>query len=162
MWLGLSSAVCRPSSVLMKLSRPLITALLSVAGIAISIYLLTVHWGWWSAVCLGVGDCELVNTSRFSEFLGLPVALWGIGAYAVLLALSAAVMRQMFAPWSQRGLFGVAAIGVAFSLYLSYVEVFVLREICPWCVLSAIIVTVIAVLSALELRDAEQFESETV
>lgn len=139
----------------MKLSRPLLTAILSVAGIAVSMYLLTVHWGWWSAVCLGVGDCELVNTSRYSEFLGLPVALWGIGAYAALLALSLAVLWKKFSPWAQRGLFIVSAIGVAFSLYLTYVEVFILHEICPWCVLSAIIVTAIAVLSALEMRAAE-------
>lgn len=139
----------------MKISRPLLTAILSVAGIAVSMYLLTVHWGWWSAVCLGVGDCELVNTSRYSEFLGLPVALWGIGAYAALLALSLAVLWKKFNPWAQRGLFIVSAIGVAFSLYLTYVEVFILHEICPWCVLSAIIVTAIAVLSALEMRAAE-------
>jgi uncharacterized membrane protein len=145
----------------MKLTRPLVIVILSVIGIAVSIYLLTVHLGFWNAVCLGVGNCELVNTSRFSEFLGLPVALWGIGAYIGLLALSIAVMRKMFVPWAQRGLFAVAAMGVAFSLYLTYIEVFVLHEICPWCVLSAIIVTTIAVLSAIELRDAELYEPET-
>lgn len=139
----------------MKLSRPMLTAILSAAGIAVSIYLLTVHWGWWTAVCLGVGNCELVNTSRFSEFLGLPVALWGIGAYVALLVLSILVLRQEFSPWAQRGLFIVSAFGIVFSLYLTYIEVFVLHEICPWCVLSAIIVTCIAVLSALELRAAE-------
>lgn len=139
----------------MKLSRPLGVAILSVAGIAVSFYLLTVHWGWWSAVCLGVGDCEAVNTSRFSEFLGLPVALWGIGAYVALLAASLAVLRQKFSPWAARGLFLIAAVGVAFSIYLTYIEVFVLHEICPWCVLSAILVTLIAVLSALEMRAAE-------
>lgn len=139
----------------MKLSRPMLTAILSAAGIAVSIYLLTVHWGWWSAVCLGVGNCELVNTSRFSEFLGLPVALWGIGAYVALLVLSILVLRQDFSPWAQRGLFIVSAFGIVFSLYLTYIEVFVLHEICPWCVLSAVIVTCIAVLSALELRAAE-------
>src|SRR5581483_9453305 len=100
-----SSAVCFPLSVIMKLSRPLITALLSVAGIAISIYLLTVHWGWWSAVCLGVGDCELVNTSRFSEFLGLPVALWGIGAYVAIFVFSLAAMRGIEPEWARRGVF---------------------------------------------------------
>jgi uncharacterized membrane protein len=145
----------------MKISRPLVTSILSVAGIAVSIYLLTVHWGWWTAVCLGVGNCELVNMSVYSEFLGLPVALWGIGAYIALLALSLAVLWKKFSPWAQRGLFLVSAAGVAFSLYLTYIEVFVLHEICPWCVLSAIIVTSIAVLSALELRAAEA-ETETV
>ncbi len=145
----------------MKFSRPLSIAILSLLGLAVSTYLLTVHLGMWSAVCLGVGDCEAVNTSRFSEFLGLPVALWGMGAYITLFGLSVAVMLKLFADWARRGLFAVAAIGVAFSIYLTYIELYVLYEVCPWCVLSAIIVTVIAVLSALELREAEQYEPET-
>lgn len=146
----------------MKFSRPLLITILAIAGIAVSTYLLTVHWGWWSAVCLGVGDCEAVNTSRFSEFLGLPVALWGIGAYAAMLALSIAVLRKKFTPWAQRGLFAIAVMGIAFSIYLTYIELFVLYEVCPWCVLSAIIVTIIAVLAGLELRDAEIYEPEMI
>jgi uncharacterized membrane protein len=139
-------------------NRAGIMAVLSALGIAVSCYLLTVHWGWWSAVCLGVGDCEAVNTSRFSEFLGLPVALWGIGAYATMLALSVGIWRGIALNITRPALFVVAAIGVAFSVYLTYIELFVLYEVCPWCVLSAILVTAIAVLSALELRagDAEE------
>ncbi len=141
----------------MNFSRPLIISILALIGIAVSAYLLTVHWGMWSAVCLGVGDCEAVNTSRFSEFLGLPVALWGILAYAGIFALSVALQRGIAVEWARRLLFFGAAIGVAFSAYLTYIEVFVLHEICPWCVLSAILITIIAVLSVLELRDAEQY-----
>ncbi len=55
----------------------------------------------------------------------------------------------------------IGAIGVAFSAYLTYIELFVLYQICPWFVLSAILITLIAVLSALELRAAETYEPET-
>jgi uncharacterized membrane protein len=67
----------------------------------------------------------------------------------------------MFRPWALRGLFMISAVGVAFSIYLTYIELFVLYEICPWCVLSAIIVSITAILSAWELRHAETFETET-
>lgn len=137
----------------MKPSRPLSIALLALAGLAVSGYLLTVHWGWWTAVCLGVGDCELVNTSRFSELFGIPVALLGMGAYAAILGLSLAVWREVYAEIARRLLLLLAAIGVAFSAYLTYIELFVLREICPWCVLSAILITLIAILSGWELRE---------
>ncbi len=136
-------------------SRVLAIAFLSLAGIAVSAYLLTVHWGWWTAVCLGVGDCELVNTSRFSEMFGIPVALMGVGAYALLLILALGALWRIQPLWARRGILSVGALGVAFSLYLTYIELFVLREICPWCVLSAILVTLIAVLGAWELREAE-------
>lgn len=133
---------------------------LALGGLAVSAYLLTVHWGWWSAVCLGVGDCELVNTSRYSEFLGVPVALFGMGTYAAILALALAASRDIQPEWTRRGIFALAAVGVAFSAYLTYIELFVLYEICPWCVLSAIIISIIAVLSAMELRDAENYEPQ--
>jgi uncharacterized membrane protein len=143
----------------MKL-RLQIIAVLALAGLAVASYLLTVHWGWWSAVCLGVGDCELVNTSRFSEFLGVPVALLGAGSYIVMFALAIAALRAFYAEWARRGLFAVAAVGVAFSAYLTYIELLVLYEICPWCVLSAILVTTIAVLGGLELQRAEALDTE--
>lgn len=141
-------------------SRPFIISILALAGLAVSAYLLTVHWGWWSAVCLGVGDCEAVNTSRFSEFLGIPVALMGMGAYAAIIAASVAIRQNIQTVWARRSVFIIAAIGVAFSAYLTYIELFVLYEICPWCVISAILVTAIAVLGALELREAEHWETE--
>lgn len=135
----------------MKFSRSLVSPILALIGLAISAYLLTVHWGWWTAVCLGVGNCELVNTSRYSEFLGVPVALLGMGAYAGIFLCGAAAARGIAGEWSPRCLFLGAALGVVFSIYLTYIELFVLHEICPWCVLSALIVFAILVASALEL-----------
>lgn len=129
----------------------IITALAAV-GVAVSLYLLTVHWGWWQAVCLGVGDCESVNLSRFSELLGIPVALLGAGAYLAMIAATVLIARGMYVNNARIALFFIAMIGVAFSAYLTYVELFILHAVCPWCVLSAILVTVIAVLSAIELR----------
>lgn len=141
--------------------RPLITVGLAVAGLAVSLYLLTVHWGWWTAVCLGVGNCELVNTSRFSEFLGIPVALLGAGAYAALIAAGLLVWRDLYADLARTAQFLIAVIGVVFSAYLTYIELYVLREICPWCVLSAILITLIAGLSLWELRSPFAQASET-
>jgi uncharacterized membrane protein len=125
---------------------------LAIAGLAVSSYLLTVHWGWWMAVCLGVGNCEVVNTSIYSELLGIPVALLGGLTYISLIVLGALVWKDILAEYARLARFFVAAIGVAFSAYLTYLELFVLHEICPWCVLSAILITSIAILGVWELR----------
>ncbi len=132
--------------------RPVAITVLAIAGLAVSLYLLTVHWGWWQAVCLGVGNCELVNTSRFSEFLGIPVAMMGAGAYLALIVISLLVRNEQYGDYARMAQFFIALVGVLFSAYLTYIELYVLHEICPWCVLSAIIITAFAVLSAWELR----------
>ncbi len=134
--------------------RLIAISLLAVAGVAVSLYLLTVHWGWWQAVCLGVGDCESVNLSRFSELLGIPVALLGALAYLAIIAAGVLIAREMYVDNARIALFFIAAIGVAFSAYLTYIELFVLHAVCPWCVLSAILITAIAILGALELSQA--------
>ena len=124
---------------------------LALFGFWVSLYLLTVHWGWWQAVCFGVGDCEYVNTSRYAELLGIPVALLGAGAYAALIATVILIARDQFAEIARRAQFFIAAIGVAFSVYLTYIELFVLGAICPWCVLSAIAIVLIAGFSFWEM-----------
>jgi uncharacterized membrane protein len=130
-----------------------LTLLIGLAGVgvAVSLYLLTVHWGWQQAVCLGVGDCESVNQSRYSELLGIPVALLGALTYCVFIVCSVLIARGVMADGLRRAQFFIAAVGVAFSAYLTAIEVFVLQTICPWCVLSAILMVLIAILSAWEL-----------
>ncbi len=132
--------------------RILAITILAALGALVSAYLLTVHWGWWQAVCLGVGDCESVNTSRWSELLGIPVALLGGLSYLAIIAACALITRDLYAEYARLGMFFLAAIGVAFSAYLTYIELFVLQAVCPWCVISAVLITAIAVLSAMEVR----------
>ena len=133
--------------------RLLVIIVLAVVGVAVSLYLLTVHWGWWQAVCLlGVSNCELVNLSRWSELFGIPVALLGALAYSAIIVASALIARNLYVEYARPALFFIAAIGVAFSAYLTYIEAFVLYEYCSWCVLSALLITAIAILSIIELR----------
>jgi uncharacterized membrane protein len=132
--------------------RILAITVLAASGVIVSAYLLTIHWGWWQAVCLGVGDCESVNTSRYSELLRVPVALLGALTYFAIIAACALIAQKIYADYALIAIFFLAATGVAFSAYLTYIELFVLRALCPWCVLSAILITLIAGLSAMELR----------
>ncbi|MBI1801870.1 MAG: vitamin K epoxide reductase family protein [Chloroflexi bacterium] len=141
--------------------RAIAIAALALLGLADSLYLLTVHWGWWQAVCLGIGSCEVVNASVYSELLGVPVALLGALAYLAILAASLLILREAYGELARRAVFFVALVGVVFSAYLTVVELFILHEICPWCVLSALLITLIAVLGGWELRqwESDGFES---
>jgi uncharacterized membrane protein len=120
-------------------------AVLAVVGIGIATYLTTVHYAGQPIVCSNIGDCELVNSSSYSKLAGLPVALLGGLAYVTMLALiGGAWLRRegmlLAAAW------GVALFAFAFSMYLTYVEVWVLDAICIYCVASASIVTALLVL----------------
>lgn len=136
------------------MNRRLIAILaLAAIGVAVSSYLLTVHWGWWQAVCFLEGSkCEAVNFSPWSELLGIPVAFLGALTYLAIIASALLIARKKYADNARVALFFISAIGVAFSAYLTSIEAFVLHQYCEWCVLSAILITLIAVLSALELR----------
>ena len=123
-------------------------AVLAVAGALISAYLTWAHLSGAAPVCVGgSGGCETVQTSRYSEIVGVPVAALGLFAYAAMLAC--AVVRDERA--AILGVF-VALVGALFSAYLTYLELFVIRAICQWCVASAVVVVVYLVLGAVRLR----------
>lgn len=125
-----------------------LAGVLAAAGLGIASYLTTVHYAGQPIACSGVGDCELVNSSRYAEFAGVPVALLGGVAYIAILALVAgAWLRRaallLAAAWA------VALAAFGFSMYLTYIELRVLHAVCVYCVASAAIVTtLLALLSA--------------
>lgn len=122
--------------------------LISIAGVLISAYLTWTHLRGTAPVCVGGGSgCETVQTSRYSEILGVPVALLGVFAYTGLL-LSAAAKGERAALF---GMF-VALAGTLYSIYLTYLELFVIRAICQWCVVSAVLMTAALLLSTLRLK----------
>jgi uncharacterized membrane protein len=130
----------------------LISAGLALIGLADSLYL-------WSFKLTGqlictVGGCEAVNSSPYSELLGVPVAAIGAAGYASLVALALwAFFGNDNAPvWltDLRTLF--AGIGLFFAAYLTGIELFVLHAICQWCVVSATTITVLFLCLLFERR----------
>jgi uncharacterized membrane protein len=133
----------------------MIVAALALAGIFISIYLTLYKLGVIGELSCTIGSCETVNTSRWSTFLGLPVAAWGLFFYldVFAVALAGTMPRLENEPLVSIVLVGQAAIGVLFSAWLTYLELAVIHAICIWCVTSAVIVLVIFLVSIADLRD---------
>ncbi len=135
----------------------MIVAALALAGIFISIYLTLYKLGLIGELSCSIGSCETVNTSRWSTFLGLPVAAWGLFFYidVFVLALAGTMPRLENEPLISIVLAAEAAIGVLFSAWLTYLELAVIDAICIWCVTSAVIVTVIFLVSVADLRETK-------
>jgi uncharacterized membrane protein len=129
---------------------------LALLGLAVSAYLTWVKLTGNTASCGTVGDCESVNNSRYAEIGGVPIALFGALSYLVLLALLAIERRRPPSAENARLMvFGVSLIGTLYSAYLTYIEVAVLRAICPYCVVSALAMTAVLILCVLRLRSAD-------
>lgn len=140
------------------MTKRMIVAALALVGIFVSLYLTLFKLGFIGDLACSIGSCEQVNSSRWASFLGLPVAAWGVGFYAATFALAVLSTTERFEADIRipRALAGLAATGVVFSLWLTYLELFVIRAICIWCVVSAVIVTVILAVSLLDLRERER------
>jgi uncharacterized membrane protein len=112
---------------------------LAAAGAAIAGYLTLAHYTEPATLCTGAGGCAQVQASRFAVVAGVPVALWGLVLYLALGTLAAG--RALAGPRTplllRLALFALALAGVLYSAYLTYLELFVIGAICPWCVASA-------------------------
>jgi uncharacterized membrane protein len=126
---------------------------LALVGLIDSIYLVFIKYANNRAFCLqGVGDCYGVNSSSYSEIYGIPIAFLGAGAYVSILALSWLENRsEFFEDYSGVLIFGITLVGVLYSLYLTYIEVAVLKAICPFCVLSATVMIILFIISSARL-----------
>ena len=132
-----------------------IATLLALAGFLLSTYLLLQRYGLMGAlVCGSSGGCETVQASRYSEFMGLPVAAYGVGGYLSLLVVGFAGLQGRWAesPAPTKWLAILSGIGVLFTVYLTALELFVIHAICRWCVASAVIITLLFVASLIGLK----------
>ena len=121
---------------------------LILIGIGVAAYLSYVETQSVEAVCGPVGDCNTVQQSRYAKFFDvIPVGLVGLLGYLGLLAawLTRKVLPK-FAKPADIAFFGMAFFAVIFSLYLTYLEPFVIRAVCIWCLTSAVIVTLLLLL----------------
>ena len=129
-------------------------ALLSLLGLFVSAYLYLYKIGLIGSLACGTGGCETVQASSWSRFLGVEVALIGVIGYAALLIVSLVSLQPRLAEarWPATLLTALAGGGVAFTAYLTYLELFVIHAVCRWCVGSASIILATFVVALLELR----------
>jgi len=117
-----------------------------------AIYLLVYKLTNFNAMCLGNGGCHNVNFSPYSEIGGIPVSLFGILTYLVITGILLLEPRLEIAKENGAlAIFGISMAGVAFSAYLTWLEVYVIHAICPFCVTSAVIITLILILAIIRL-----------
>ena len=127
------------------------TGVLALIGVGIAGYLTWVHYAGLHPFCVGGGGgCERVQSSRWAELGGVPVAVLGLGGYLILLGsllLPEELGRSVAA--------FVSLVGFGFSVWLTYVELSKINAVCQWCVASAIVMTLLAIVSVIRLLRVE-------
>ena len=118
---------------------------LIVLGIAVAGYLSYVETQAVEVICGPIGDCNTVQQSRYARLFDiLPIGVLGLLVYIALLT---AWLAGRFVPKLEKigaiGFFSMAFFAVLFSLYLTYLEPFIIRAVCIWCLSSAVIVTIL-------------------
>jgi uncharacterized membrane protein len=125
-----------------------LVAILAVCGIAVSSVSLQHHYATSKTAYCDIGEtfnCDIVNRSQYSSVFGIPVALIGMLGYAALVGLATVYRERRETPVM---LFSGAAVGLAFALYLTYIEGHVLGVWCILCLSSLALIATTTVLAA--------------
>ena len=155
-WRTLSARTRQPLRLNPRLTGSLHTPLLTLAAIGLitAVYLSYVEITRTAAVCGPVGECNIVQSSRYASILGIPVAVLGLLNYLTLGGIW--VWRRALTNRSpgfvSYSLLILTTVGLLFSIYLTLLELFVIHAICIWCLTSAVVTTGLFILITLTLE----------
>jgi uncharacterized membrane protein len=119
---------------------------LAVLGLGVAGYLVYVHYADIDPVCNIAHGCHKVQTSEYAKLAGIPVALLGLIGYII-------IFGALLVPGENAKLVAAftAIVGFGFSLYLTYREIWTIKAICQWCVSSAILLTLLAIVTTIRV-----------
>lgn len=141
------------------LSLRKLSLLLVFIGIFVSGYLSYAKLTDSTLVCAGgqYFNCDLVENSAYSRFLGIPVGFLGFGTYLLLALILVFEGRTSFL--SNYGIslfFGVNLFAFLYSIWLVYAQVVILQALCQWCLMHEVTITILMAISTIRLRRALQ------
>jgi uncharacterized membrane protein/thiol-disulfide isomerase/thioredoxin len=123
---------------------------LCVIGCGVAGYLAYLEITPAHAICGPVGHCQSVQKSDYARLFGiLPIGFLGVAGYVAirLTWLIGCIKRSRWADLAGLALLGMTTSGILFSIYLTFLEPFVIGATCIWCLSSAILMTALAYLS---------------
>ena len=123
----------------------IVVGVLATGGAAVAAYLTYARFTHTTLAC-ATGGCETVQSSRYAEVAGIPVAILGLGAFVVILATAFSTSEL-----ARAGAAAVALAGVAFSAYLLYVQIALIDALCHWCLVSDVVLALLAAATVLRL-----------
>lgn len=133
------------------------TLAVAVVGTGVAVYLTYAHYAGIDPACGISHGCSKVQASDWSDFAGIPVALFGLLGYVGILVSLLLIPGEN----GRLAAVGLSWIGFGFSTYLTYVELVEIDAICQWCVASAVCMTALAALTTTRFLRAPSQEIST-
>ena len=124
----------------------------AILGVMDAVYLLVYKLTGNKLMCLGNGGCHDVNFSSYSQIGGIPVSVYGIVAFLVIIGILLLELNSKTA--RENGplvVFGISLAGVVFEAYMTWIEVKIIHALCPFCVATMVIISLIFILAAIRL-----------
>jgi uncharacterized membrane protein len=145
------------------MKKTTITALIaSIIGFIDSAYLAIIKLINAPIYCTpGLGDCASVQNSQWSTILGIPIAVLGALAYLALIGCYLFESKNAFIGRNSTYiLFGISFFGFIYSMFLTWLELFVIHAICQWCMLSALCMTIIFIATIIRLKNQQVYPNK--
>ena len=120
----------------MRAAFPVAASLVSLAGLADSAYLTAKHYSDTAVPCSVISGCEQVLTSSYAEMFGIPTAMFGALAYFAAFSLALLTFYGHAKLWNLFGL--LTAVMMVFTVWLVYLQAYVIQAFCQFCLLSAL------------------------
>jgi uncharacterized membrane protein len=122
-------------------------AFVATVGVGVATYITIADAGGGAPACIaGSSGCQTVADSSYSHVAGINIAVFGIVAYVLLLGCA-----FLASDLTRFGGFVVALGGFGYSVFLTYLEIFKIEAVCQWCVVSAVLMTILFLLNATRL-----------
>jgi len=134
----------------MKRAGVVVILILAFCGLSDSIYLTQNEVSDTPLLCSveNLSDCNIVAASQYARIFGIPLAEYGVFFYA-LIFIVAALEIVFFDQLLRRVLQGLSLVGILISIYLTFVEIFVLQALCIYCLASAGIALIIFIFACI-------------
>jgi uncharacterized membrane protein len=135
-----------------KLSKKylIVIAVFAVLGMLDSAYLTLKHYKPTTGTFCNLNDyinCDIVNQSTYAELFGIPIAILGFLTYLAIFVITTGLAYEKLPRPRENLIFAtlISFFGLFFSLYLTYVELFILYAVCLLCVISQLILIFISI-----------------
>lgn len=148
-----AQVLARPPSLLKALrsanyNLSLAVPILALLGVGVALYLSYVEVTQVEAICGPVGECNIVQSSSYARVLGIPVAVLGVLSYVavILFWIGQRILEPRLSALSLSGLVTLTIFSTLFSIYLTVLELFIIKAVCAWCLSSAVLTALMMVL----------------